>query len=275
MRVALVVVGCVVVGAALAVCVVFGPAWMVGSGPGLSAAERLKAENDVRSTLLQGLGGLLALGGVGIGAAITLGQVRANREGHTIDLFTKAIEQLASEHVSVRHGGIYALELLSDLDSRYRGHAHALLTAFIRQHAPWPSVRPEPELAAERARLQGGLRDDIGTVLGVLNRQTMIEGDASSVLEHIDLRDGELRGLNIPRLYLAHSNLAGAKLGGAQFVNADLSGTILRGTDLTGANLHGADLRGADLTDAKLDGATLTGVTDDDKTKWPRGFTKP
>jgi hypothetical protein len=60
-------------------------------------ADRLNAENDVRSTLLQGFGGLLALGGVALGAAMTLGQVRANREGHTIDLFTKAIEQLAND----------------------------------------------------------------------------------------------------------------------------------------------------------------------------------
>jgi hypothetical protein len=49
--------------------------------------------------------------------------VRANREGHTIGLFTKAIEQLASEDPSVRHGGVYALELLADLDPGYKGHA--------------------------------------------------------------------------------------------------------------------------------------------------------
>ena len=49
------------------VCVVFGPAWLAGPESGLTAAERLSAENDVRSTLLQGLGGLLALGGVAFG----------------------------------------------------------------------------------------------------------------------------------------------------------------------------------------------------------------
>jgi hypothetical protein len=132
----------VVLGGALSVCVVFGPAWIVGAGSGLTAADRLKAENDVRSTLLQGFGGLLALSGVALGAVMTLRQVRANREGHTIDLFTKAIDQLASDQVSVRHGGVYALEQLSELDARYRGHAHALLTAFVRRHAPWPTHQP-------------------------------------------------------------------------------------------------------------------------------------
>ena len=102
-------------------CVVFGPAWLAGPEPGLTAADRLSAENDVRSTLLQGLGGLLALGGVAFGAVVTLRQVGASREQRSIDLFTKAIDQLASDQVSVRHGGVYALEQLSELDARYRG----------------------------------------------------------------------------------------------------------------------------------------------------------
>ena len=89
----------VVLGGVLSVCVVFGPAWIAGNGSGLTTADRLAAENDVRSTLLQGFGGLLALGGVAVGAVMTLRQVRANREGHSIDLFTKAIDQLVSDQV--------------------------------------------------------------------------------------------------------------------------------------------------------------------------------
>jgi hypothetical protein len=168
-----VLLACIVLGGALSVCVVFGPAWLAGPEPGLTAADRLSAENDVRSTLLQGLGGLLALGGVAFGAVVTLRQVGASREQRSIDLFTKAIDQLASDQVSVRHGGVYALEQLSELDSRYRGHAHALLTAFVRQRAPWPSSRPDSEVLADRARLQGGLADDIGAAISVLGRQTM------------------------------------------------------------------------------------------------------
>jgi hypothetical protein len=151
----------VLVGGALTVCVVFGPAWIVGSESGLTVTERLKAENEIRSTQLQGLGGLLALGGVGLGAAMTLRQVRASREGHTIDLFTRAIDKLTSDQVSVRHGGVYALEQLSDLDARYRGHAHALLTAFVRQHAPWPPAQPQSEMEADRTRFHRGVADDI------------------------------------------------------------------------------------------------------------------
>lgn len=239
----------------LALGVVVGPRWVVGPAGGLSVAERLRAENDVRATLLQAFGGLLALGGVALGAAMTLRQVRANRDGQLIDLFTKAIEQLASERLSVRQGGMYALEQLADLSPRYRGHAHALITAFIRQHAPWPPRRPEEELAADRARLQGALPDDVGAALSVLSRRLMIVGDAVSLLERVDLREADLEELDLTRAVLRHSTLAGARLARATLAEADLCGT---------------DLSGADLTDTDL-----RGVVADEATTWPDGFSPP
>jgi hypothetical protein len=66
------VIGTVIIGV-LAVCVVFGPAWIVGEAPVLSTAERLAAE----------------------------------------------IDMLASDEISVRHGGVHALEQLAELDDRY------------------------------------------------------------------------------------------------------------------------------------------------------------
>jgi hypothetical protein len=172
--------------------------------------DRLTAENDVRSTLLQGFAGLLALSGVALGAVMTLRQVRANREGHSIDLFTKAIDQLASDQVSVRHGGVYALEQLSELDARYRGYAHALLTAFVRRHAPWPVINPESGAPAARTPVHGGVADDVGAALAALSRGAMIVDGAGSELERVDLRDAELDGLDIPHVCFAHSNLDGA-----------------------------------------------------------------
>ncbi len=216
---------------------------------------------------------------------MTLRQVRANREGHTIDLFTKAIDQLASDQVSVRHGGVYALEQLSELDARYCGHAHALLTAFVRRHAPWPPINPESKVPTERRPLQGGVADDIGAALAALSRRAMILDGAGSELERVDLRNAELDGLDIPHVCFAHSNLEGAHLAGAKLAGATLSDTLLRNTDLSGADLCranltradlcGAVLLGADLTNAELREANLTGVIADNTTTWPHGFTPP
>lgn len=255
----------------LVACAVIFPILIVDQAAGgtgasvLTGVERLNAENGVRSALLQGVAGLLALGGVAAGAAITLRQVRVNREGHTIGLFTKAINQLSSEQVSVRHGGIYALELLAELDPRYRGHIHALLTAFIRQHAPWPPASPAAGADAERARLHGGLPDDVGGAMAALSRRSMIEEGAWSELEDVDLRRAELDGFDLSRTCFVGSNLEGASL-----AKTDLTGTTLSHTVLRGANLSGADLRGAELN-----GADLTGVITDSATKWPAGLSRP
>jgi hypothetical protein len=280
-----VLVACIVLGGVLAVCVVFGPAWLVGPQSGLTAAGRLSAENAARSTLLQGLVGLLALGGVAVGAVVTFDQVKASREQRSIDLFNKAIDLLASKKVSVRQGGVYALEQLSDLDKHYRGHAHALLTAFVCQHAPWPPSNPDSEVQADRARSHGGLADDVAAAMAALGRQKMIVDDAYSELERVDLRGAELKELNLPRVCFAHANLDGAKLVKANLANATLLETTLRNTDLscanlreadfTGALLDGALLRGADLSKAKLQEAQRAGVIADDTTKWPHEFVPP
>jgi hypothetical protein len=262
--------------AGLVSCVLLLPALIVEQRAGSAGAtviaplDRLKAENDVRSTLLQALGGLLALGGVAAGASMTLRQIRVNREGHTIELFSKAIDQLSSADVSVRHGGVYALQFLAELDPRYAGMIHALLTAFIRQHAPWPSTRPEAEVNAERARFHGGAADDVGGAIAALRSGSMITEGAWSELENVDLRGAQLDGYDVPRTCFVGSNLAGATLADADLRKASMSNTILRG-----ANLAGADLSGADLNAADLEGAVLTGVVFDNETKWPPGFRPP
>ncbi|MFG1879298.1 hypothetical protein ACGFIV_31090 [Sphaerisporangium sp. NPDC049003] len=109
-------------------CLVFLPTWLVEHALGertasaLTAADWLGAVNDARSTLLLGLGGLLALGGIALGAVVTLRQVHISREGQFIDLFTKAIKQLAGDKLPVRLGGGYAMEQIAEAAPHYLGH---------------------------------------------------------------------------------------------------------------------------------------------------------
>jgi hypothetical protein len=238
--------------AAVALCVVFAPGWLVGGTPGLSPAEWLKAVNDVRATLLQSFGGLLALGGVALGALLTFRQLQLNREGRSIDLFTKAIDQLAGESEAMRHGSVYALERLADFDPRYRGHIHALLTSFVCLRTPFEPGRPPRE---------GGVADDVMAAPAVLSRGDVIVPGDGSELERVDLRDADLSGLAIPLVCFAGANLEGAKLRGAKLGGATLTGTILRDTDLGDADLRGADLTGADLAGAVLDGVRVDETT--------------
>ncbi|MEV5719052.1 pentapeptide repeat-containing protein [Amycolatopsis mediterranei] len=245
-----------VVAVLVVLCVGFVPSWLVGNAPGLGAPDRLKAVNDVRATLLQALGGLLALAGVGLGAVLTSRQLLLNRESRSIDLFTKAIDQLGAEQEPTRQGAVYALEQLAELDSRYRGHIHALLTSFVCSRAPWVPGTP---------RREGGPAGDVAAAIGALRRGGMIEPGAASELERVDLRDADLTGLAIPRVCFAGANLEGAVLRNA----------TLAGATLTGALLRDADLRGADLGTADLADADLTGALADATTRWPEGFTPP
>ncbi len=82
-------------------------------------------------------------------------------------------------------------------------------------------------------------------------------------LQHLDLRDQHLAGIQLPRADLAGSdltgaNLAGADLRGTRFIHASLRESFLQGADLDGAQLRHTHLEGADLSHARLVGADLS-----------------
>lgn len=251
----------VVAGVLVAVGVVFAPGWIVrhdlgaGGAAALPAGGRLKAVNDVRATVLQGLAAAVALGGVALGAVAASRQVRVHREGQFIDRFSKAIEQLSGDQIGTRMGGVYAMEQIAGVAPHYRGHIAALLASFVREHAPWPPSRPLPELDLERQRFHGGLRDDIGAAMAALSRRAMILPGMGIELEKVDLRGAELAGQDLSGFCFAGSSLDDATLTGC-----DLSGTAFTGASLRNADLTGATLTGADFTGADLEGAAGLGT---------------
>ncbi|MFJ2828389.1 pentapeptide repeat-containing protein [Streptomyces sp. NPDC087263] len=255
------------IGVLLGCCVAFAPAWIVRHDIGdhggfqLSAADRLKAVNDVRVVLLQGAGGMVALGGFGLGAVLTLRQIRVSREGQFIELFGRAIEQLSNEQVSVRHGGVYAMEQIADAAPHYRGHVAALLASFVRQQAPWPPPRPPGEVDAERQRYHGGLRDDVGGAIAALSRRSMVMPGDSIELEKVDLRGAELADHDLSGFCFAGSNLDGADFTGCDLWRTTFADAGLRSANLTGAALTDADFTGADLTGAIGTGTPPHGTT--------------
>jgi len=118
-------------------------AWDLDGGP--APTDRAKAVNDIRTTLLQGLGGAALL----IGAYFTWRQVQIAREGQLTERFTTAVGQLSNRSVDVRLGGIYALERIAIDSERDRQTTYEVLCAYVRQHAPvqLPDPRPHPTTA--------------------------------------------------------------------------------------------------------------------------------
>ena len=87
----------------------------------VTPAELAQARNDVRTTLLQGFGGMVLLLGAyltwrqtQLSRAASREELQLTREGQLTDRFTRAVDQLGSKDVAVRVGGIYALGRIAD-----------------------------------------------------------------------------------------------------------------------------------------------------------------
>jgi uncharacterized protein YjbI with pentapeptide repeats len=184
-----------------------------------------------------GVGGTVIVGLAGFWANVRSTNKLAGltEQGQLTDRYSKAIEQLGSDKLDVRIGGIYALERIARDSPRDHPTIMEVLAAFIREHSreQWPPAEPGAE-SPERSP-----RSDVQAALTVMGRR-----DAPRDTRPIDLSDADLAGAKLPR----HAGLAKAK-----FMRA-----VLIGVDLTEQDLSGADLAGADLTKAKLIGAKLS-----------------
>ena len=116
--------------------------------------NRLKLQNDLRTTLLQGLGGMAVLTGALFtwwqlqinrrqlehGTAVAINQMDIARERQITERFTRAVDQLGHAQTDVRLGGIYALARIARDSGPDQEHIARLLAAYIREHASWEDV---------------------------------------------------------------------------------------------------------------------------------------
>jgi hypothetical protein len=238
-------------------CTVVFPRYLAASDldhAKVSPTDLAQARNDVRTTLLQGFGGMVLL----LGAYLTWRQtqvsraagheeLRLSREGQLTDRFTRAVEQLGNEDVAVRVGGIYALGRIAEESSTDRAPIEDLLAAYVRAHAPWPPTPNSPfpaDLPPRQLPPLSVRAPDIQAIMTVLGRRTPSPPHPAAWIS-IDLARTDLR-----RAYLSGANLQRARLGGASLARAWMFRTDFRGVDLRDADLRDALLRGAiaDLT---------------------------
>jgi uncharacterized protein YjbI with pentapeptide repeats len=203
-------------------------------------------------------------------------QTKADRQRRITESFSKATEQLASEKIEARLGGIYTLERISreSPDDDY-WVVMETLTAFVREHARWKErdkIGSETFVSLYEDEnsevLQPELATDIAAVLTVIVRRNTKNFSRERVNDCMldfrgsDLRgallaDAHLEGANFGRAHLEKAILAGAHLEGADLVEAHLEGANLGRAYLEGADLGRAYLEGAFLVEAHLEGADL------------------
>jgi hypothetical protein len=263
-----------IAGAGLVYVVVFiVPPRVINSSSVPDAAVRLKLQNDVRATLLQALAGALFL----VTAFLTWQQLHVSREGQITDRFTRAIDQLGSDKLPVRLGGIYALERIARDSASDRGTITEVLTAFVRQRAPWPpssdSTFPadyrQNDLPALPARMP-----DVHAVLDLLGRQNAANSGHIR-LNGSDLRNASIAG-NFRNAIFYRSNLRASWMGridlsGANLAKADLRDSHLIWADLSRASIDSTDFRGATFS-SEYSSIRLSGAIATSDTRWPEGF---
>jgi Pentapeptide repeats (8 copies) len=254
------------------VVLVAAPPWFVPD----RSLEGLKVQNEVRTTLLQGLGGVALL----VGVYFTYRQVSNSREqlahsraqlqiaqqGQITERFTRAIDQLGHAQLDVRLGGIYALERIAHDSFADRATIGEVLTAFVRSHAPWPPRLPGQYVAAAPIHrvLELQVRaPDVQASLTVLGRSGFARperwlGDRLD-LRASDLRHAQLRGRHLERADLQAAHLEKADLQAAHLEKADLRDAYLEWAGLRDAYLEWADLRDAYLEEADLKPHTWRG----------------
>jgi hypothetical protein len=249
--------------------------------------DRLKLQNDVRIGLLQAVAGVAVIAAV----VVTWQQLETDRRQlrqqlevagaeQTAERFARALDQLGSEQLDVRLGGIYGLERIAarasegaseagpgpvggdgraayaaPADGRWAGQdrlqVFEILSAYVRTASHRPPVGPAGSAALQVRQA------DVHAALTVLARRTVLAGDPPL----------DLSGSVLPEARLGWARLAGADLRGA-----DVRGTSLQFAQLAGVHLEQALLCGTQFQGADLGGAHLQGARASVDTQWPDGF---
>lgn len=255
--------------------------------------SKLDAENAARTVLVQGAGGLFAAAA----AYIAWRNLKATQEKQVAERFSKAVEQLGSENIHVRLGGIYALEQIAkDAEEKYYWQVMESLAAFIRKRSP----SNRPEIAAIEAFkeiriyeketeeiFQGIIDCEMETNLLALRKIRyqelkkifenspipVVEEDIRAVmkvLERLNHQNGQkqshpldmsccyLKGLELGQSsQFPEINLMYSNLRNAIFSKANLQRAMLGSSDLQSAYLGAANLSFAQLQEANLQDAYL------------------
>jgi hypothetical protein len=153
--------------------VLFVPAadWLAHHDVGSAKGPLLETARDAARGRLLTLGaGLFAAGALVFTARnFTLSRrtLELTEQGQVTERYTKAIEQLGSDKLDVRIGGIYALERVARDLARDHSTAMAVLTAFIREHS-----REQGPLSGPSGRDQArSARPDVQAAVTVVGRR--------------------------------------------------------------------------------------------------------
>ncbi|MEJ2724046.1 MAG: pentapeptide repeat-containing protein [Deltaproteobacteria bacterium] len=268
------------------------PKWQVHDLGIEDIKERITLENELRGNLTQILGWAL----IGLGLYYVIRRIvvaekagEVAKQGQITERFTRAISQLGAirangqKRLEIRVGGIYGLEGIARESPEYYWPVMEILTAYVRENAPWQETviesKEKIKIVAEHGKtdplsgISPRVPADIQAVLTVLGRRALSyrsgEEDrlnlAQTNLYGVSLGNANLEGAllfraNFQKAVLTKSKLASAVVDESHLQEANLNYANLQRGSLKRANLQRASLMGANLQHARLSGTALQGA---------------
>ena len=174
-------------------------------------------------------------------------QASAAQQGVLSERYQKSVDMLGSDLLSVRLGGIYALQsLIKEYPQQYYLQTMHSLCAFVRN----PSKDDDVDVTSYVDDRSGAripkLREDVQAVMDVI-------GNRGDTLIALEKREGFR--LNVRRADLKYAALDDLNLSNVDLDDANLSFARLAGADLTGTSLIGANLTGTSFCNVRSDGS--------------------
>jgi hypothetical protein len=199
------------------------------------AEERPALVNEYRRTWAQIIGGF----GLLLGLYFTWRRVEISQDQQVTERFTRAIDQLGATdddgnpRLEIRLGGIYALERIArDSPARDYSTVMEVLTAYVRENAPWPAKSPNksPERNFIKPPPDGGFASDSASNEATEPDKDSVQGvepttgpprtDIQAVLDVLKRREED----RVPEKHRVRLGLFGTDLRGADRQRADLQG---------------------------------------------------
>ena len=217
-------------------------------------------------------------------------QTELSERGFLNERYQKGAEMLGSQTLSVRMGGVYALERLAREHSKeYHVQILRLFCGVARDmanmDAPLEPITEDHQAILEALSARGPQQIEVeksaGTEIELMGARLphlrLLGGNLSdailmsahlndSVLHRVDFSHSILVGANLSKADLRRTvfhdaNLSEATLEGASLFRVDLSNSDLSHADLSNARIADTDFSDADLTGVNLSGAVLNRVT--------------
>jgi uncharacterized protein YjbI with pentapeptide repeats len=236
----------------------------------LMKRDLITLQNTLNNSLFQFVSGLFLFST----AYIAWRNLVVSEKKQIVESFAKAVDQLSSNEVQARVGGILILEQIAHGSPEYHWTVIEVLMSYIRDLSLEEKSTSKPQYKVnenylyqnttekvQRERLQKIMEEeavsvtiDVQIALTVICRRNNKQDPKGRV---IDLKFCDIRGAYMENANLANADLTGAKISRAKLQNVNFANAKLEEADLTEAILDGSNLNKSSLRNAVLEGASL------------------